>query len=106
MFVFFVSLSFSLLFLTLFCFFDWVMMMPNQPPFALFPGEELEKPVGKNAIQPLEVIHTDKAINLLCLDDIVDEKGEKRLAGEEYQLLGPIVYFVIEPPILFHFFFF
>ena len=52
--------------------------------------------MGKNAIQPLEVIHTDKAINLLCLDDIVDEKGEKRLAGEEYQLLGPIVYFVIE----------
>ena len=95
--MFFVSLSFSLLCLTLFCFFYLGHDDANQPPFALFPGEELEKPVGKNAIQPLEVIHTDKAINLLCLDDIVDEKGEKRLAGEEYQLLGPIVYFVIEP---------
>jgi len=60
----------------------------------LYPGEELEKSFGKTAIQPLEVIHKHEAINLVCLDDITDENGVKRLAGEEYQLLGPLIYLV------------
>ena len=60
----------------------------------MYPGEELEKSFGKTAIQPLEVIHKHEAINLVCLDDITDENGVKRLAGEEYQLLGPIIYLV------------
>lgn len=50
--------------------------------------------MGKNSIQPLEVITNDSAINLLCLDDLTDENGVKRIAGDEYQLLGPLVYLV------------
>jgi len=63
----------------------------HRPPFPLYPGEVLGK-ISGNSILPLEVVQKGMAINLLALDDLVDENGEKRIAGEEYQLLGPLTY--------------
>jgi len=66
----------------------------NQDPFPLYPGEIL---VGgnntsyKNAIKKLPVIASNHGLKLRALVDFEDE-GEKRIAGDEWQLKGPLTY--------------
>jgi major vault protein len=58
-----------------------------QDPFPLFPGEQLkEKP------QPLAVVAVNNALRLRALRDFVDEKGVKRVAGDEWLFRGPATY--------------
>jgi len=58
----------------------------EQPPFPLYPGEEL---VGK--VSPLQVVGPNGALRLRCTRDFTDGDVE-RLAGEEWVFPGPGTY--------------
>jgi major vault protein len=58
-----------------------------QEPFPLYPGEQLkEKP------QPLAVVNVNNALRMRATRDFTDEKGTKRVAGDEWLFRGPATY--------------
>ena len=44
------------------------------------------------AIKPLPVVKADNGVNLRALVNLTDDKGVARLAGDEWQLRGPLTY--------------
>lgn len=56
------------------------------PPFPLYPGEQM--PVGPT---PLRVVPPQSALRLMALRDHEDN-GVKRVAGDEWQFIGPATY--------------
>eukprot|EP01096_Ripella_sp_DP13-Kostka_P009204 TRINITY_DN34_c0_g1_i2.p1 TRINITY_DN34_c0_g1~~TRINITY_DN34_c0_g1_i2.p1 ORF type:complete len:829 (-),score=467.59 TRINITY_DN34_c0_g1_i2:154-2640(-) len=59
----------------------------SRDPFPLFPGEML---VGK--VTPLQVVAPNAALRLRCIRDFTDDKGKKRVAGDEWLFVGPATY--------------
>ncbi|VDL96085.1 unnamed protein product [Schistocephalus solidus] len=59
----------------------------TQPPFPLYPGEELAKEVT-----PLTILSQNKALLLSALVDFKSEDGTDRVAGELWLFEGPGIY--------------
>ncbi|TFJ96179.1 barH-like 1 homeobox protein [Platysternon megacephalum] len=59
----------------------------SQPPFPLYPGEEIQQ-----GITALQVVLPDTALHLKALLDFEDDQGEKYVAGDEFLFEGPGTY--------------
>uniref|UniRef100_A0A8C0GKC2 Major vault protein n=1 Tax=Chelonoidis abingdonii TaxID=106734 RepID=A0A8C0GKC2_CHEAB len=59
----------------------------SQPPFPLYPGEEIQQ-----GITALQVVLPDTALHLKALLDFEDDQGEKFVAGDEFLFEGPGTY--------------
>lgn len=59
----------------------------HEEPFPLYPGEAME-----GGIKQLPVVPPEHAVHLRCDADF-DDDGTKRVAGEEWSLAGPCVYY-------------
>ena len=55
-----------------------------QDPFPLWPGELL-----KQAVSELKIVVSNTALRLRAIRDLVDENGDKKLAGDEWLFEGP-----------------
>jgi len=56
------------------------------PPFPLYPGEQLKKPPT-----PLAIVPPQTALRLEAIRDF-DDRGTKRVAGDEWLFVGPATY--------------
>eukprot|EP00053_Salpingoeca_punica_P012941 m.116286 g.116286 ORF g.116286 m.116286 type:complete len:850 (-) comp16069_c0_seq1:242-2791(-) len=62
-------------------------------PFVLYPGEDLLRDrESTTGIRPLPFVPTEHALRLVALSDFTDQFGKKRIAGQEYQIAGPLTY--------------
>ncbi|KAJ4931597.1 hypothetical protein JOQ06_010042 [Pogonophryne albipinna] len=59
----------------------------TQDPFPLYPGEEVQQDVT-----PLQIVFPDTALRLQALLDFEEERGQKRVAGDEWLFEGPGTY--------------
>uniref|UniRef100_UPI0037E7D2E3 major vault protein n=1 Tax=Semicossyphus pulcher TaxID=241346 RepID=UPI0037E7D2E3 len=59
----------------------------TQDPFPLYPGEEIQQEVT-----PLQIVYPDTALRLQALLDFEEQRGEKRVAGDEWLFEGPGTY--------------
>lgn len=58
-----------------------------QDPFPLYPGEVLKTPTT-----PLKVVPANNALRLRAELDFIDEKGDQKIAGDEWLFEGPGTY--------------
>ena len=72
-----------------------------QEPFCLYPGEELQgaekygkgSTVYNTALQKQPLIRNNQAVRLEAITDYTDDEGVNRMAGDQWQLQGPMLYF-------------
>lgn len=76
--------------------FGWTEVRFHGEPFSLFPGERLQGADSSanyaKALKHLPVVKPHHAIRLKAIVDFDDADGEKRRAGDEWQLEGPLTY--------------
>ena len=82
----------------------FVIRVTLKEPFVLYPGEELcnapnfTKPGQSNnndykpGVAPLPIVPAKHGIRLQARVDFEDGGGEKRCAGDQWQIEGPITY--------------